>query len=463
MSYYAIVTSFGAAKFAEMVSNGQQLVLQDFAVGDGNGSVYDPVATQTALRRETYRGIINSLIVDPNNDKQVIAECLVPENSGGWYIRELGIFDEAGDLILIAKYPETYKPSPADGALLKQFTIKMVMEVGSPDNVALSIEAGSIATIEYVDNKKALLTDSTVVDLSNDDNYLTPYGFANLRATVDKAGVVELANDLEVQKQTVSDKVITPASIPGLRATLDQVKAGVENRFLTAAILLQLLAATDQAGLTTLATDALAQAMTSDKTVLTPKNLVALKATLTELKAASANRLISPDILMQLLATTSQNGLVKLANGTQTAAQTASDLVVTPSGLASLIATLAEVQAGSNAVKYITPATLASVVSNLGLGVGQTWQRRTGMTIGTTYTNTTGKPIVVSATVHGGSSNDDVYFYITPSSDAPMISDVFLQAGANNRFSLLAIVPPSSTYRLTSSGWAILDIWCELR
>ena len=92
MSYYAIVTSFGAAKFAEMVSNGQQLVLQDFAVGDGNGSVYDPVAAQTTLRRETYRGIINSLIVDPNNDKQVIAECLVPENSGGWYIRELGIF-----------------------------------------------------------------------------------------------------------------------------------------------------------------------------------------------------------------------------------------------------------------------------------------------------------------------------------------------------------------------------------
>ena len=112
------------------------------------------MATQNALRREMYRAVINSLTVDSNNDKQVIIGYLIPENSGGWYIRNWVFFDEAGDLILVAKYPETYKPSPLM-ALLKQFTIKMVMEVGSPDNVALSIEAGSVATTEYVDNKSS--------------------------------------------------------------------------------------------------------------------------------------------------------------------------------------------------------------------------------------------------------------------------------------------------------------------
>lgn len=302
MSYYAIVTSFGAAKFAEMVSNGQQLVLQDFAVGDGNGSVYDPVAAQTTLRRETYRGIINSLIVDPNNDKQVIAECLVPENSGGWYIRELGIFDEAGDLILIAKYPETYKPSPADGALLKQFTIKMVMEVGSPDNVALSIEAGSIATIEYVDNKKALLTDSTVVDLSNNDNYLTPYSFANLNASQAKPGTVQMATNEETQAQEVDYRALSPGNLPSLRATLEQLTGGATNRFITPAVLIQLLASTTQSGLLKLATDAQLLAMTSDSLGVTPKNLAALIATLIDAQTGTDNKkYITSAILNQML------------------------------------------------------------------------------------------------------------------------------------------------------------------
>ncbi len=369
MNYYAIATNLGAAKFAELVATGQQLILQDFAVGDGNGSAYGPVATQNALRREMYRAVINSLTVDSNNDKQVIIECLIPENSGGWYIRELGIFDEAGDLILVAKYPETYKPSPADGALLKQFTIKMVMEVGSPDNVALSIEAGSVATTEYVDNKKALLTDETVTDLSNDENYLTAYVFANLAATVNKYGVTKLANDLEVKQQSISDKVITPASLPALRPTLNELKAGKADRFVNPAILLQLIAATDQLGLTTLATDAIARAMASQNTTLTPKNLAALKATLAELTAGNANRLISADILMQLLATTTQKGLVELATAAETLAQTETDKAVTPSGLTLLIATLAEAQAGTNAVKYITPSTLASIITGNGGGI----------------------------------------------------------------------------------------------
>lgn len=369
MSYYAIVTSLGAAKFAALVASGQQLVLQDFAVGDGNGAAYDPVATQTALLRETYRGALNSLVVDPDNVEQVIIECLIPENSGGWHIRELGIFDEDGDMILIAKYPETYKPSPADGALLKQFTIKMIMQVGSPDNVTLSVTAGSIATIEYVDDKKALLTDPTVVDLSNDDNYLTPYVFANLFATVDKYGVTKLANDLEVKQQTIDNKVVTPASLPTLRATLSELKSGSSDRFINPAVLLQLVAATDQLGLTTLATDAAARAMASENTALTPKNLSALKATLAELEAGNSGRLISPDVLLQLLATTTQKGLVELATGAETLAQTAADLAVTPSGLASLIATLAEAQAGANAVKYITPSTLASIITGNGGGI----------------------------------------------------------------------------------------------
>ncbi len=431
MNYYAIATNLGAAKFAELVATGQQLILQDFAVGDGNGSAYGPVATQNALRREMYRAVINSLTVDSNNDKQVIIECLIPENSGGWYIRELGIFDEAGDLILVAKYPETYKPSPADGALLKQFTIKMVMEVGSPDNVALSIEAGSVATTEYVDNKKALLTDETVTDLSNDENYLTAYVFANLAATVNKYGVTKLANDLEVKQQSISDKVITPASLPALRPTLNELKAGKADRFVNPAILLQLIAATDQLGLTTLATDAIARAMASQNTTLTPKNLAALKATLAELTAGNANRLISADILMQLLATTTQKGLVELATAAETLAQTETDKAVTPSGLTSLIATLAEAKAGSNAVKYITPAVLLQLLAT-----------------------TTQKGLVELATGAETLAQTETDKAVTPSGLASLIATLAeAQAGTN---AVKYITPSTLASIITGNGGGII-------
>ena len=181
--------------------------------------------------------------------------------------------------------------------------------------------------------------------------------------------MTKLANDLEVKQQSISDKVITPASLPALRPTLNELKAGKADRFVNPAILLQLIAATDQLGLTTLATDAIARAMASQNTTLTPKNLAALKATLAELTAGNANRLISADILMQLLATTTQKGLVELATAAETLAQTETDKAVTPSGLTLLIATLAEAQAGTNAVKYITPSTLASIITGNGGGI----------------------------------------------------------------------------------------------
>lgn len=361
--FYAIVTSLGAAKFADLVANGRQLVLKDFAVGDGNGAVYEPSPSQIALRRETYRGVINTLAADPGNIEQIIVECLLPENTGGYYIRELGIFDEDNDLIILAKYPSTYKPSPSDGALLKEYTIKVIMQVGTPDNVTLSVAAGSIATIEYVDDKKALLSDETVVNLSNDDKYLTAYVFANLKATTTKVGVTRYANDLEVQNQNINDAAITPGSIPGLRTTLAQLIAGVVDRFITPAVLLQLLATTTQRGIVELATDSETQAQSSDSLAVTPKNLTALKATLAQLIAGVNNRYLTPDVLLQLDATDSQKGLVYFATDSETLGQSANDLAITPANLAALKATLAELQAGANNIKYITPALLNQLLA----------------------------------------------------------------------------------------------------
>lgn len=361
--FYAIVTSLGAAKFADLVANGRQLVLKDFAVGDGNGVVYEPSPSQIALRRETYRGVINTLAADPGNIEQIIVECLLPENTGGYYIRELGIFDEDNDLIILAKYPSTYKPSPSDGALLKEYTIKVIMQVGTPDNVTLSVAAGSIATIEYVDDKKTLLLDETVVNLSNDDKYLTAHVFANLKATTTKVGVTRYANDLEVQNQNINDAAITPGSIPGLRTTLAQLIAGVVDRFITPAVLLQLLATTTQRGIVELATDSETQAQSSDSLAVTPKNLTALKATLAQLIAGVNNRYLSPDVLLQLDATDSQKGLVYFATDPEALGQSANNLAITPANLAALKATLAELQAGANNIKYITPALLNQLLA----------------------------------------------------------------------------------------------------
>ncbi|HHT4105157.1 TPA: phage tail protein [Enterobacter hormaechei] len=151
--YYAILTTLGAAKLANAMALGTKLEITTMAVGDGGGVLPTPDASQTAIVGEQRRAPINMLSVDPANPGQIIAEQVIPENEGGFWIRTIGLYDKDGTLIAVANCPETYKPQLQEGSGRTQ-TIRMILIVSNTDAITLKIDpAVVLATRKYVDDK----------------------------------------------------------------------------------------------------------------------------------------------------------------------------------------------------------------------------------------------------------------------------------------------------------------------
>ncbi|NVG37004.1 phage tail protein [Escherichia coli] len=151
--FYTLLTDIGAAKLASAAALGVPLKITHMAVGDGGGVLPTPGSKQTALVNEKRRAALNMLYIDPQNSSQIIAEQVIPENEGGWWIREVGLFDESGALIAVGNCPESYKPQLAEGSGRTQ-TVRMVLITSSTDNITLKIDpAVVLATRKYVDDK----------------------------------------------------------------------------------------------------------------------------------------------------------------------------------------------------------------------------------------------------------------------------------------------------------------------
>lgn len=151
--YFAILTSQGAARLTNATALGTKLNLTQMAVGDGNGTLPTPDPVQTKLINQKRIAPLNLLTVDPANSSQIIAEQIIPENEGGFWIRELGLYDDDGILIAVANCPETYKPQLQEGSGRTQ-TIRMILIVSSTSAVTLKIDPSVVlATRQYVDER----------------------------------------------------------------------------------------------------------------------------------------------------------------------------------------------------------------------------------------------------------------------------------------------------------------------
>lgn len=139
MSYYTLLTTIGQAKIANAIALNQSIDITTVKLGDGNGSAYDPVESQTTLVNEVYSTPVNNLYIDSGNADWAVIEAVIPTNVGGWTVREAGVFDDEGDMIAIAKFPPTYKPVLAEGAA-RDLYIKIAMEVGNAAQVTLQID-----------------------------------------------------------------------------------------------------------------------------------------------------------------------------------------------------------------------------------------------------------------------------------------------------------------------------------
>lgn len=171
--FYTLLTEIGAAKLASAAALGVPLKITKMAVGDGGGVLPTPDAKQTALVNEKRRADLNMLYIDPQNSSQIIAEQVIPETEGGWWIREVGLFDETGALIAVGNCPESYKPQLAEGSGRTQ-TVRMVLITSGTDNITLKIDpAVVLATRKYVDDKvlelKVYVDDLTAKHIAAND------------------------------------------------------------------------------------------------------------------------------------------------------------------------------------------------------------------------------------------------------------------------------------------------------
>jgi hypothetical protein len=177
-TYFAILTEVGEAKLANAIALGQTLKLKTMAVGDGNGNLPMPVRTQKALVREVRRAGLNQLSIDPANASQIIVEQVLPEDVGGWWIREIGIYDEAGDLCAVANCPPSYKPLMLEGSGRTQ-VVRIVLIVASTAAIELKIDPSVIlATRQYVDEQQSNLRSH----VDKRDNEVVDYGVQKLAA-----------------------------------------------------------------------------------------------------------------------------------------------------------------------------------------------------------------------------------------------------------------------------------------
>ncbi len=171
-TYFALLTAVGEAKLANAVALNTPLQISRMAVGDGNGALPVPTRERTALVNEQYRADLNELKIDPANPSQIIAELVIPETTGGWWMRELGLYDADGDLVAYANCPPSYKPQMAEGSGRVQL-LRMVLIVSSMSAVQLKtdptvvlatrafVETTVAAALARLDGKESVLVATT--------------------------------------------------------------------------------------------------------------------------------------------------------------------------------------------------------------------------------------------------------------------------------------------------------------
>ena len=186
--YISILTDYGTQALAKALANNQPLRLMQFAVGDGNGQAVTPNANLTALVNEKHRANVSAVSIDPRNNKQIIVELTIPENVGGFFVREMGVFDEQNKLIAYANTPESYKPTLESGSGKIQ-VLRMVLMVSSSNAVTLSVD-NSVIFIT-----RGQLTPHTITATSANSFDQNGHSHAIDKASTTNAGIVQLTDD----------------------------------------------------------------------------------------------------------------------------------------------------------------------------------------------------------------------------------------------------------------------------
>ncbi|RDH55374.1 phage tail protein, partial [Escherichia coli] len=208
--FKTIITDTGAKKLAQAAApDGNPVRLTHMAVGDGGGTLPTPDSKQTRLVHEVWRHTVNRVILDATHQNRIIAELVIPPETGGFWIREIGVFDEHGDLIAVGNTAESYKPTVAEGSGRAQ-TFRTILTVSSTATVALTVDNTMVmATVDYVNDKLKEHEQSR----RHPDASLTAKGFVQLSSATNSTSealaatpkAVKAAYDLAIGKYTAQD------------------------------------------------------------------------------------------------------------------------------------------------------------------------------------------------------------------------------------------------------------------
>ncbi|MCU7302285.1 tail fiber protein [Escherichia albertii] len=212
--FKTVITDTGAKKLAQAAApDGKPVRLTHMAVGDGGGTLPTPDSKQTRLVHEVWRHAVNRVILDATHQNRIIAELVIPPETGGFWIREIGVFDEHGDLIAVGNTAESYKPAVAEGSGRAQ-TFRTILTVSSTATVALTVDNTMVmATVDYVDDKLKEHEQSR----RHPDASLTAKGFVQLSSATNSVSetqaatpkAVKAAYDLANGKYTAQDASTT--------------------------------------------------------------------------------------------------------------------------------------------------------------------------------------------------------------------------------------------------------------
>ncbi|EFJ4209448.1 phage tail protein [Escherichia coli] len=243
--FKTVITDTGAKKLAQAAApDGKPVRLTHMAVGDGGGALPTPDSKQTRLVHEVWRHTVNRVILDATHQNRIIAELVIPPETGGFWIRDIGVFDEHGDLIAVGNTAESYKPAVAEGSGRAQ-TFRTILTVSSTATVALTVDNTMVmATVDYVDNKLKEHEQSRC----HPDASLTAKGFVQLSSATNSDSetlaatpkAVKVAYDLANGKYTAQDATTarkglvqlssaTNSTSETLAATSNAVKAAYDN------------------------------------------------------------------------------------------------------------------------------------------------------------------------------------------------------------------------------------------
>lgn len=192
-AYITVVTDKGAERItAALLPDGEKLKITHFAVGDGNGSIPTPTASQTALVHEVYRGEVSNIHADGDSTTRIIVEGIIPAGQGGFWVREIGLYDDQGVLIAVCSAPERYKPTPAEGAT-------------------------SVLNCQV----HVVVSNTSAVQLKVLDNAFLPDATTNTR------GLTILSNAIDSDDET---KSATPKAVNAVRKQLPVVATDIRDR-----------------------------------------------------------------------------------------------------------------------------------------------------------------------------------------------------------------------------------------